>query len=354
MTGGKPRATRGTVRRLLDDRWTHVLLSHGGGGMLTDSLLGTAVLPKLKNAALDELLDSAILEHGRDRLALTIDSYVVQPIEFPGGDIGRLAVSGTVNDLCVCGARPLGIALSLILAEGLPRATLERIVESIAATANEADVRIVTGDTKIVGRGQADGLYITTAGVGVVREALTLHPSRLEEGDAVLINGPIGEHGLAVMLAREMPQVSSVVRSDVAPLSSLIHSLLDEVPEVVFMRDPTRAGLSGVLTDLATRSGKRIVIDEPSVPVRIEALHAAEMLGLDVLEVANEGKVVVVVRGRSTEKALDVMRRHPLGQQAAIIGRVEGDGEGLAEIRTSIGGRRVLLKPYGEQLPRIC
>jgi hydrogenase expression/formation protein HypE len=354
MSGGRTKTSKGPVRRLIDDQWTHVLLSHGGGGMLTDSLLGTAVFPKLKNAALDELLDSAVLEHGRDRIALTIDSYVVQPIEFPGGDIGRIAVSGTVNDLCVCGARPLGIALSFILAEGLPRTTLERIVESISATAKEAGVSIVTGDTKVVGRGQADGLYITTAGVGVVRENVRLHPSRLEVGDAVLINGPIGEHGLAVMLAREMPQVSSVVRSDVAPLSSLIHALLDEVPEVVFMRDPTRAGLSGVLTDLATRSGRRIVIDEPSVPVRIEALHAAEMLGLDVLEVANEGKVVVVVRGNRAEKALEVMRRHPLGRDSAIIGRVESGGEALAEIRTSIGGRRVLLKPYGEQLPRIC
>lgn len=340
--------------KLIDDQWTHVLLSHGGGGMLTDSLLGTAVLPKLRNAALDELLDSAVLEHGRDRLALTIDSYVVQPIEFPGGDIGRIAVSGTVNDLCVCGARPLGIALSLILAEGLPRTTLERVVESIATTAKEAEVTIVTGDTKVVGRGQADGLYITTAGVGVIRENVNLHPSRLEVGDAVLINGPIGEHGLAVMLAREMPQVTTVVRSDVAPLASLIRSLLDEVPDVVFMRDPTRAGLSGVLTDLAARSGKRIVIDEPSVPVRVEALHAAEMLGLDVLEVANEGKVVVVVRGERAEMALEVMRRHPLGRESAIIGRVESGATGLCEIRTSIGGRRVLLKPYGEQLPRIC
>lgn len=352
MSGGRNRAAK--PPRLIDEQWTHVLLSHGGGGMLTDSLLGTAVLPRLKNAALDDLLDSAILEHGRERIALTIDGYVVQPIEFPGGDIGRLAVSGTVNDLCVCGARPLGIALSFILAEGLSRTTFERVVESIATTAKEAGVTIVTGDTKVVGRGQADGLYITTAGVGVVRENVSLHPTRLEVGDAVLVNGPIGEHGLAVMLAREMPQVSSAVRSDVAPLSSLIHALLDDVPGVVFMRDPTRAGLSGVLTDLAARSGKRIVIDEATVPVRTEALHAAEMLGLDVLEVANEGKVVVVVRGDSAETALRVMKAHPLGRDSAIIGRVESGATGLCEIRTSIGGRRVLLKPYGEQLPRIC
>ena len=336
------------------DRSRQVMLAHGGGGQLTDELLAGSVLPRLNNELLGELLDSGILPKQSGRLALTIDGYVVQPVKFPGGDIGRLAVSGTVNDLAVCGARPLGIALSFILAEGLERSVLEEVTDSIAATAREAGVKIITGDTKVVGRGQADGIYITTAGVGVVPTGRKLHPDRVRPGDVVIINGPIADHGLAVMLARELPQVQSVLKSDAAPLNGLIESLLADVKDVAFMRDATRGGLAGVAADLAQRTGLHVSLQESDIPIRKETRHAADMLGLDVLDVANEGKVVIVVRAKAAEKALEVLRRHPLGAESRVIGRIERTRDGVCEIHTSIGGRRIVQKPYGEQLPRIC
>lgn len=333
----------------------HISLAHGGGGQLTDALVNESVLPRLRNLALSDLLDSGVVDHAGAQLAFTIDSYVVQPLFFPGGDIGRLAVSGTVNDLAVCGADPLALSLSLILTEGLERDTLDRVLDSIAATAKEAGVNVVTGDTKVVGRAHGDGLFITTAGVGAIRPDRQLHPRRVKPGDVVLINGPIADHGLAVMLAREMPDVQSVLRSDAAPLNPLIKHLLDAVPSgVVFMRDPTRSGLAGVAADLAGRSGFHVTLDENAIPLRPETRHAADMLGLDPLDVANEGKVVVVVRERVADQALAALRAHPLGSGAAVIGRVEPATDGLCEIRTAIGGRRIIQKPYGEQLPRIC
>ncbi len=332
---------------------SHILLAHGGGGQLTDELVGQIVLPRLGNPMLNELLDSAIIDSGKETLALTIDSYVVQPLKFPGGDIGRLAVSGTVNDLAVCGARPLGIALGLILCEGLETSVLEEGMDSSAAAAREANVRIVPGDTKVVGRGSGDGLFIATAGVGAVPSSRRLHPDRVKTGDAIIINGPIADHGLAVMLAREMPQVSSVIRSDAAPLNGLIERVLECV-DVKFMRDPTRGGLAGLAVDLAKRTGLRIVLDEPAIPVRPETKHAADMLGLDVLEVANEGKVVLVVRSEDVEATLNAMKQDGRGQESKVIGRVEEATDGICELKTAMGGRRVLQKPYGEQLPRIC
>ena len=332
-----------------------VVLAHGGGGQLTDQLLGDHVLPKIGNDVLVELLDSGIVTAGDQRIALTVDSYVVQPLEFPGGDIGRLAISGTVNDLAVAGAKPLGIALSLILAEGLPRTTLERVMTSVGETAREADVQVVTGDTKVVGREQADGIYITTAGVGAIPADRRVHPDRINPEDVLLINGPIADHGLAVMLAREMPEVTSVLSSDAAPLNGLIEALFEAVGDkVAFLRDATRSGLAGVAADLATRTGFHVSLDEQSIPLRQETLHAAEMLGLDPLEVANEGKVVAVVRPEAADDALAAMRAHPLGELAASIGKVVDERDALCEIITPIGGRRILQKPYGEQLPRIC
>jgi hydrogenase expression/formation protein HypE len=331
-----------------------VMLAHGGGGVLTDELISGLILPRLGNAVLDELLDSAIIDPAGQRLALTIDSYVVQPWKFPGGDIGRLAISGTVNDLAVCGASPQAIALGLILAEGLEREVLEEVLDSIARTADEAGVKIVTGDTKVVGRGQADGIYITTAGIGAAGRRPRLHPDQVRPGDLLIINGPVADHGLAVMLAREMPQVRSVIRSDAAPLNGMIGGLLERVDGVAFMRDATRAGLAGLACDLAARIQLHIVLDEPAIPVRPETRHAAEMLGLDPLEVANEGKVMIVVRPESAEAALAVLKEHEYGQDARVIGRVEQATDGMCELRTAIGGRRILQKPYGMQLPRIC
>ncbi len=332
-----------------------IMLAHGGGGQLTDELLARLVMPRLGNPALNELLDSALLPVEGDRTALTIDSYVVQPLVFPGGDIGRLAVSGTVNDLAVCGAKPLGIALGLILCEGIEESLLACVMESIALTAKEAGVGVVTGDTKVIGRAGQDSMYITTAGVGAVLGRRRLHPDQVRPGDVVLINGPIADHGLAVMLAREMPQMQSAVRSDVAPLSGMIGRLMDRAGDgVVYMRDPTRAGLAGVVVDLAQRTGWHIVLEEEHIPVRPETRHAAEMLGLDPLDVANEGKVVVVVREEKAEEALQALRDDPNGRESRIIGKVEAIEDGICELRTTIGGRRILQKPYGEQLPRIC
>lgn len=333
----------------------HIVLAHGGGGMLTDQLLREQIVPRLDNPVLRELGDAAVLAPcWQDRPAMTIDSYVIQPWRFPGGDIGRLSVCGTVNDLAVAGAVPRGIALSLIIAEGFAKKDLDAVLDSIAKTAEEAGVPIVTGDTKVVGRDQADDIYITTAGFGTKRFTCRLGPRFVQPGDVLIVNGPIGEHGLAVMLEREMPEVQSVLRSDVAPLNGLIAALLRHVPGVVFMRDPTRAGLAGVAVDLAAQSGWHVTLDESAIPVRPEARHAADMLGLDPLEVANEGKVVIAVRGADVGNALDVLRSHELGREADVIGRVEATHDGLCELHTTIGGRRIVQKPYGEQLPRIC
>ena len=337
------------------DRTRRVLLAHGGGGQLTDQLLADTILPSLGNDVLNELLDAAVIPPAGDRrLALTLDGYVVQPWCFPGGDIGRLAVCGTVNDLAVCGAEPAGIALGLILAEGLDMAVLETVAASIAAASAEAQVPVVTGDTKVVGHDSADSLYITTAGLGYVPAGHRLSPERVHPGDVLIVSGPVAEHGLAVMLARQMPELHSPLRSDVAPLNGLIAALLEAVPDVHFMRDPTRSGLAGVAADLAARSGLHVVLVEDQIPIRPEARHAAEMLGLDPLDVANEGKVLVVVGPDQAEAALAALRRHPLGRDAQRIGYVEAGTDGICELHTRIGGRRIVQKPYGEQLPRIC
>lgn len=343
-----------TTATLLNGK--HILLAHGGGGQLTDELLSGSILPRLSNPALDPLLDAGILQNAANhRLALTTDGYVVTPWQFPGGDIGRLAVCGTVNDLAVCGARPVGIALGLIIAEGFSKKNLETVMDSIHGASHEAGVPVVTGDTKVVGRDQADGIYLTTSGIGLVPNDINLAPARVEPTDKLLVNGPIGEHGLAVMLKREMPQVQSVLKTDAAPLNGLIADLLEALGDgVKFMRDPTRSGVAGVLADLAKAIGGHITLDETALPIRPQAKHAAEMLGLDPLEIANEGKVIVAVRGDCATRALQVMRDHRLGRDATIFGTVDDKQDGLCEVLTAIRGRRILAKPYGEQLPRIC
>lgn len=333
---------------------TNIVMGHGGGGQLMDQLLDEVVRPAVGNEILAEGLDSGILHlDGQYRLAMTLDGYVVSPWKFPGGDIGRIAICGTVNDLAVCGARPLGIALGLILAEGFATSDLREVMASVSAAANEAGVKVITGDTKVVGRGQADGIYLTTAGVGLVPAAHHQRPT-VAEGDAILINGPIADHGLAVMLAREMPHLKTPIASDVAPLNGLIQHVLESGIQVRFMRDATRAGVAGVATDVARRFCRQVVLEEAAIPVRRQTRHAAEMLGLDVLEVANEGKVVMVVAGEHAEEALRRMRAHPLGEQSAIIGRIGTNSEPICELRTTSGGSRIVQKPFGEQLPRIC
>lgn len=333
---------------------SQVLLGHGGGGQLMDQLLNEIVRPAVGNEILAEGLDSGLLGlPGKGgRVALTIDGYVVTPWKFPGGDIGRLAVCGTVNDLAVCGARPLGLALGLIIAEGFDAAHLREIMASVATAANEAGVKVVTGDTKVVGRTQADGIYITTAGVGLVETEVA--NAEIEPGDAVLINGSIADHGLAVMLTREMPHLHTPIRSDVAPLNQMIQCVLESGISVRFMRDATRGGVAGVANDIAKRAGRRVVLEEKAFPVRKETRHAAELLGLDVLDVANEGKVVMVVAGDDAERALEIMRKHRHGAAAARIGTISPQSDGTCELRTTSGGSRVVTKPFGEQLPRIC
>jgi hydrogenase expression/formation protein HypE len=339
---------------LVNARKSRVLLAHGGGGQLMDELLEEVVRPSLANPLLDGMEDSAVCDVGGARVAFTTDGYVVQPLRFPGGDIGRLAVCGTVNDLAVCGAEPRWISLALIIEEGFSTQELGEIMGSVARAAGEAGVEVVTGDTKVVARGQADGLYITTAGMGVVPAGVSLGVGRVEPGDAILLSGTIADHGLAVMLQREdEASIRSDLASDAAPLNGLTRALLG-VADVRFMRDATRGGLSGVLADLAERSGRRLRVDEAAIPIRSETAYAAEMLGLDPLDVANEGKLVAVVPGAEAARALEALRAHELGRDAAIIGRVGDEGDGLCELETDVGGSRVLQKPYGEELPRIC
>lgn len=338
----------------VDPHGSRVVLAHGGGGQLTENLLREVVMPRLANPLLDPLDDSALLPTDGP-VAFTTDSYVVQPLEFPGGDIGRLAVCGTVNDLAVCGAHPRWLSLGLILEEGLELDVLGRILDSVAATAREADVHVVTGDTKVVARGQADGLYINTAGVGTLRPGVDLRADRCRPGDAILINGPIADHGMAVMLQREGgSQIVSDLASDVAPLGDLVAQLLDAVPDTRFLRDATRGGLAGVVADLASASGWRVSLDQEAIPVRPSTQYAADMLGFDVLTVANEGKVLAVVAAEDERGALEVMRSHAYGREAAVIGHIGEQRDALCELHTYVGGRRVVQKPYGEDLPRIC
>jgi len=339
-----------------------VVLAHGGGGELMARLIREHLLSALTNEHLAPLTDGAVLKWPAGELVFTTDSYVVTPIEFPGGDIGRLAVAGTVNDLAVMGADPVALSLGLILEEGLALETLDRVVASIAATAREAGVAVVTGDTKVIERrhgtetqgGDSAGLLINTAGVGRRRSGVRLDVGRIEAGDAILINGTLADHGLAVMSVRHGMEFESVLRSDVAPLNGLVARLLSSGADVKFLRDPTRAGLAGVLADISEATGLSVEIDEAQVPISPTARHAAEMLGLDPLTVANEGKVVCVVAAQDAQRARTTLRSHPLGHAAAQIGKVTGTQPPLVELRTRVGGRRIVQRPYGEELPRIC
>ena len=331
-----------------------IVMAHGGGGELTRQLVAEHVLPKLGNKLLDPLTDSAVLDRPGARICMTTDAYVVQPLEFPGGDIGRLAVCGTVNDLAVMGARPLALSLALVLEEGLPIAVLDRTLASVADSAREAGVVIATGDTKVIERRHGDGLIITTAGIGEVREGVNLEAGRIGPGDAVIVSGRIAEHGLAVMSARENLAFDTDLRSDVAPLGDLVKCLIESGADLKFLRDPTRGGLAGVLADLTDETRLSIEVEEQALPISPAALHTAEMLGLDPLTVANEGKCVVVVAADHAERALQACRRHPLGGHGAVIGRFTRATPPLVELITRAGGRRIVQRPYGEELPRIC
>ncbi len=332
----------------------HILLAHGGGGTLTKELIEKYIISRLGNDVLNPLLDSAILPRPEGRLCMTTDSFVVQPLTFPGGDIGRLAVCGTVNDIAVMGARPLALSLGLIIEEGLSLDLLASIIDSIASTAKEAGVDIVTGDTKVIERRQGDGLLINTTGIGVLPDDFTIDPKRLAPDDVIIVNGGIAEHGLAVMSAREGLAFDTDLRSDVAPLNGLIADLMATNADIKFMRDPTRAGIAGVLADLTEATGLTIEIEEADIPLTTTARHTAEMLGLDPLTVANEGKVVVVVPEADADAILSACQNHALGKTAAVIGQITSATPPLIELISRAGGRRIVQRPYGEELPRIC
>ena len=331
-----------------------ILLGHGSGGKLTTQLIERTLLPAFRNPILDQLDDQAVLPVAGGRLAFTTDSYVVTPIFFPGGDIGELAVNGTVNDLAVGGARPLWLSLAFILEEGLPLAELERVVASIRGAAERAGVTVVTGDTKVVGRGSGDKVFINTSGIGLVRDGVTLGSAQVRAGDAILVSGSIGDHGVAILSARERLGLEGDLASDTAPLHELCAAVLDAFPGVHAMRDPTRGGVAATLVEIATRRKLGIDVDERAVPVKDVVRGACELLGLDPLLVANEGKLVVFVPEDGADRVLGAMRAHPLGRQSARIGRVGADHPGFVRLVTPIGGERILDLPFGESLPRIC
>ena len=339
---------------LANSETSRVVRAHGGGGEMMNRLIERHIVSKLGNAALNALMDGAVLKCPTSRIVLTTDSFVVQPLEFPGGDIGRLAVCGTVNDLAVMGGRPIGLSLGLIIEEGFELDRLDRIVASIDSAAREAGVEVVTGDTKVVERGRGDGLLINTAGVASLDDDVHLGVDTLRPGDGILVNGDLGDHGMAVMSVRNGLEFDTTIVSDAAPLNGLIGSLLAEGLGIRFMRDATRGGLAGVAVDLCERSGLAVELYETRMPRSPATLAAAEMLGFDLLTIANEGKVVVVVAERDVERCLAVMRAHPLGGRAAVVGKMLVTGPPLVELVTAAGGRRIVQRPYGEELPRIC
>ncbi len=331
-----------------------VLLGHGSGGKLSAELMQEVFLPAFANPVLSQLNDQAVVNVEGVRLAFTTDSFVVKPLFFPGGDIGSLAVHGTINDLAVGGARPLFLSVAFIIEEGLPMQTLRRVVESLRRAADSAGVSVVTGDTKVVEKGSGDGLFINTSGVGVVPDGLTLGADQARPGDQVLLSGYIGDHGICILAQREGLEFETTIQSDSAPLHGLVREILGVTTEIRCMRDPTRGGLSSTLNEIAGQSRGGIVLDERRIPVREEVRGACELMGLDPLYVANEGKLVAIVAPEAAEAALAGMRRHPLGADARIIGTVTAENPGLVTMRTLLGSTRIVDMLAGDQLPRIC
>lgn len=346
----------GVPRRRLDLRHGRVELSHGAGGRAMDALIEGLFRPALANPFLDQRNDQATLPiPAGGRLVMSTDGYVVSPLFFPGGDIGALAVHGTINDVAMAGARPLYLSASFIIEEGFALADLDRIARSMGAAARAAGVPVVTGDTKVVERGKADGVFIATTGVGVVPEGLDLSGERARPGDAVLLSGTLGDHGVAIMSVRENLDFQTDLLSDSAPLHTLVADLVAAAgPQLRLLRDPTRGGLAATLNELARQSGVGFVLDERAIPVRPDVAAACELLGLDPLFVANEGKLVAVVAPDAAAAALAALRAHPLGRQAARIGQVIEDDRHLVQMTTAFGGGRMVDWLSGEQLPRIC
>ena len=334
--------------------YPHILMAHGGGGRLMHDLIQLVFKDAFQNPILEQGHDGALIEAGGARLAFTTDSYVVKPLFFPGGDIGKLAVCGTINDLAMCGARPLALSAGFILEEGLPMETLQRVVRSMGDTARAAGVPIATGDTKVVDRGQGDGLFINTAGIGLVPAGLTIGPAAVLPGDAILLNGDVGRHGTCIMAGREGLSFDTDLQSDCAPLHTTVQRLLDGGITIHCLRDCTRGGLATTLVEIAKARRLRLHLDGPSIPVRDDVRGACEMLGLDPHYVANEGRFIAFVPAAEAERALALLHQDPQGAGAVRIGEVLDDPSGLLTLRSEIGSTRVLDMLSGEQLPRIC
>jgi hydrogenase expression/formation protein HypE len=335
-------------------REERITMSHGAGGKATQTLVEGIFLEAFRNPLLEPLGDSALLDFGTARVALTTDSFVVSPLFFPGGNIGDLAVNGTVNDLAVAGATPLYLSAGFILEEGFPVADLRVITTSMREAAQAAGVHVVTGDTKVVQKGKADGCYINTAGVGLITGGHELGIAQARPGDAILVSGPVGDHGVTIMLARGELDIEADLESDTAPLNGLAGDLLRSVAGVRALRDATRGGVATILNEIARAAGVGVEISEDAIPVRAEVRGAAELLGIDPMYVACEGRLVAVVDGAEADGALAALRAHPLGGQAAIIGRVTAEPVGLVKLKTSFGGTRIVDLLVGDPLPRIC
>src|SRR5580692_2383330 len=364
---GSPQPLPGTVReelvleridrarrarpRVKEDR---IIMSHGAGGKATQTLIEAVFLDAFRNPLLEPLEDAAQLHVNGARLAMTTDSYVVSPLFFPGGDIGDLAVNGTVNDLSMAGAVPLYLSAGFILEEGFPVADLNRIAESMQAAAQRAGVQIVTGDTKVVERGKADGCYINTAGVGVIERGVSLGVARARPGDVILVSGPIGDHGVTIMLARGELDIEADVSSDTAPLNGLVADLLAAAPGLRALRDATRGGVATILNEIATAAGVGVLVAEDDIPVRPEVRGASELLGIDPMYVACEGRLVAVVSPQDADHALAAMRAHPQGSEAAVIGTITAEPPGIVQLKTAFGGTRIVDVLAGDPLPRIC
>jgi hydrogenase expression/formation protein HypE len=331
-----------------------VMLAHGGGGKLMQSLIEKMFRPAFANRLLAQNHDSTVINLDGTKIAFTTDSYVVKPLFFPGGDIGTLAVNGTVNDLAMSGAKPVYLSIGLIIEEGFPMDELWKVVVSIKEAARQARVIIVTGDTKVVDKGKGDGIFINTSGIGIIEHNMDISPNSIQTGDVIILNGDIGRHGIAIMAEREGLEFESKIQSDCAPLDSIVQKLIDEKIEIHCMRDLTRGGLSSALNELAESSGKEILIDERVIPVREDVQGACEILGFDPLYVANEGKFVIFVKPEYANKCLELMKADPMGKESVIIGTVSSGSKPVVKLKSKIGTTRILDMLSGEQLPRIC
>ena len=351
--GNFPHTLLGTCPLPVSD-YREIVLAHGSGGKLSQQLIQKIVLPQFGNELLEPLHDGAVFSLGGARLAFSTDSFVVSPIFFPGGDIGELAVHGTVNDIAMCGARPLYLSAGFILEEGTSMEDFWKIVSSMRQAAAEAGVALVTGDTKVVDRGKADKIFINTSGIGLVPEGVNIHPGRARPGDKVIVSGQIAVHGMAIMSVREGLEFETQIASDTAPLNKLVDAILGTTPDVHVLRDPTRGGITSALSEIAQTARVGIMLDEAQIPISEEVKGACEILGLDPLYVANEGKLLAIISAEDAGAVLATMRGNPQGREAAIIGEVTDDHPGFVTMKTRVGGTRVVDMLSGEQLPRIC